>query len=181
MENGNKRPTFYYNGEQLKPIKAGGVIIYKIEDGSIKILLIKIKQFCKSVKDGVKDGEVKEVYEDIGGKTDSGDISFYDTVSREVAEETNNVINPQIIKHQLSYSDNLYIEHAKYLLYIIKANSYEKNLNTQSFGDKEIHDNIDRTIVWIDALDYLNNLKKFNPRLHSNEIKEYFKKLIKLS
>lgn len=174
MENRNKRPTFYYNNDELKPIKAGGVIIYKIEEKSIKILLIKIK-YINQKKD------IYDFYEDIGGKTDKIDISFYDTISREVAEETNNVINPQIIKYQMSYSDDLYIEHAKYLLYIIKANSYERNLNTQSFGNKEIHDNIDRTIEWIDINDYLNNTKKFNPRIHSNEIKEYFTKLIKLS
>ena len=58
MENGNKRHTFYYNGDAHKPIKAGGVIIYKIEDNSIKILLIKIKQVYKLIKETE---EVKEV------------------------------------------------------------------------------------------------------------------------
>ena len=76
-----KRPTFYYDNDEFKPIRAGGIIIYKIENNSIKLLLIRTNY------------NNKEMYEDIGGKTDSNDISFLNTISREVGEETNYVIN----------------------------------------------------------------------------------------
>ena len=164
-----KRPTFYYDNDEFKPIRAGGLIIYKIEQNKIKLLLIRTN--FNNI----------EVFEDIGGKTDSKDISFYETISREVGEETNNVINPNIIKNQLYNADSIYISHGKYLLYIIKANNYEKKLDVIDFGNKEIHDNIDRTIEWVNVDDYINQTKNFNVRLHSNELKKYFINLIKAS
>lgn len=164
-----KRPTFYYDNDEFKPIRAGGIIIYKIEDNSIKLLLIRTNY------------NNKEMFEDIGGKTDINDISFYDTISREVGEETNFVINPDIITHQLSYADSIYIPHGKYLLYIIRANNYERKLTPSHFGDKETHDNIERTIEWVNVNDYINHTKNFNPRLHNNDLKKYFLNLIKVS
>ena len=164
-----KRPTFYYDNDEFKPIRAGGIIIYKIENNSIKLLLIRTNY------------NNKEMYEDIGGKTDSNDISFLNTISREVGEETNYVINPDIITYQLHSADSIYIPHGKYLLYIIRANNYERKLTSTHFGDKETHDNIDRTIEWVNLDDYINHTKNFNPRLHNNDLKKYFLNLIKVS
>ena len=87
-----ERPTFSYNNDNTKPIRAGGVILYKrTNNNNIEVLLIKkiIDNTCR--------------YEDIGGKTDSSDINIFDTISRETEEETNNVINKNIIKTQLKH------------------------------------------------------------------------------
>ena len=35
------RPTFYYNNDETKPIRAGGVIIYREINNKIQFLLIK--------------------------------------------------------------------------------------------------------------------------------------------
>jgi hypothetical protein len=126
----NNRPTFYYYNDNSKPIRAGGIIIYRIMNNIIEFLLIK------------KNYNNIERYEDIGGKTDINDITINDTIAREVCEETNLVINQDIIKYQLSISVNIYIPHSKYLLYLIESNVYEKNLKSKYFGDKEIHDDL---------------------------------------
>jgi 8-oxo-dGTP pyrophosphatase MutT (NUDIX family) len=142
-----------------KPIRAGGVLLFNNKKSKIKLLMIK-KTY-------------QLMYEDIGGKTSSFDDDIYETISREVSEETNNLINSEIIKKQLCKGKCFYIPHAKYLLIIVKSNSYERKLTDKDFGDKEIHDDINRTIEWINLNDFLENKLNFNPRLHSNELKEY--------
>ena len=157
------RPTFYYENDKTKPIRAGGVIIYKKVGNDIKLLMIKTTH--RNVTR----------YEDIGGKTDINDITEYDTVSREVAEETNLVINQKIIKYQLKNADSIYVPYSKYLVFLVEANLYERNLKSTYFGDKEIQDNIYRTINWISLDSYLNNTLNFNPRITSDHIKELIK------
>jgi ADP-ribose pyrophosphatase YjhB (NUDIX family) len=158
----NDRPTFYYNNDKDKPIRAGGIIFYKKDNDDIKILLIKDN----------------DRYEDIGGRTDIKDITIIDTVSREVEEETNNVIKSNNIKNILITSQSFYIPHGKYIIYLVEADNYIKNLDSSVFGDIEIHDNIHRTIKWVNINKYIYNKKKFNPRIMSNEIKEYIQKNI---
>jgi hypothetical protein len=69
-------PTFSYNNDNTKPIRAGGVILYKrTNNNNIEILLIK-----KLI------GNIYQ-YEDIGGKTDSLDSNILDTISREAEEK----------------------------------------------------------------------------------------------
>jgi hypothetical protein len=79
----NDRPTFYYNDDITKPIRAGGVIIYREINNKIQFLLIK------------KSLNIIERYEDIGGKTDIIDVTQYDPIAREVSEETNLVIGSE--------------------------------------------------------------------------------------
>jgi len=161
--NYSDRPTFYYQNDISKPIRAGGVIIYRIFNDSIQFLMIKTKY------------KNYDRYEDIGGKTDKIDISELDTIAREVSEETNQIINQQIIKYQLTKSKSIYIPHSKYLLYFVKANLYEQNLKSVYFGDKEIKDDIFRTIHWIDIKSFINNKLNFNPRITSDDVNKFIK------
>jgi hypothetical protein len=165
--NNSFRPTFYFEDDKTKPIRAGGVLIYKFVDDQIKLLMIKTNY----------NDEIR--FEDIGGKTDINDVTEFDTVSREVSEETNLIINQQIIKYQLKNSTSIYIPNSKYILYLVEANLYERNLKSNYFGNKEIYDDIKRTIHWINLETYLNNKVKIHPRICSNDVKEiiydYFK------
>ena len=161
------RPTFYYMNDLSKPIRAGGVLFFNYNKSRIELLMIK--KFSKYLK-----------YEDIGGKTSECDNNIYETVAREVSEETNNVINFIIIKNQLHLAKCIYIPHAKYLLFIVKANSYERRLKTEIFGNKEIHDDINRTIEWVNSNDFLNNKLRVNSRLHSHELKGFLKEYFKI-
>jgi len=159
------RPTFLFNNDITKPIKAGGVLIYKKHNKQIKVLMIKTSY--KNI----------DRYEDIGGKTDYNDTNELDTVSREVNEETNQIIDEQIIKQQLQEVHNkcIYIAHGKYILYLIRANIYESGLTKECFGNKELHDNIPRTIDWINIESIINNKLNIHPRLCANEFKDALK------
>jgi hypothetical protein len=131
------RPTFLTDANE--PIRAGGVIIYRIIDNKMEILL-------QSKLNNMN----KPIYEDIGGRTDSVDITILDTISREVSEETNEVINQNIIRSQIYKSTNkLYHVKTKYLLYFVEANIYEAKLKPHYFGTMEQGDNILRSIEWV--------------------------------
>src|SRR5687768_9329323 len=69
------RKTLFYLDDNTKPIRAAGVIIYKIVDGIVNLLLIN----------------VNNRYEDLGGKIEHVDIEISDTVIREALEESNNL------------------------------------------------------------------------------------------
>ena len=157
----NKRPTFYFENDINKPIRAGGVLIYKKNNGFLKFLLIRKLTFGDNM------------HEDIGGKTDVGDNDIIDTISREVSEETNNVINKEIIKEQIKAGRPLYVPFSKYLIYLVEANEEQKKLNPLSFGDMEIHDSIKRKIYWIKVINFLNDVYNFNPRMNNQAIKIY--------
>jgi len=167
MDQKHLRPTFYYNEDKNMPIRASGCLIYKIYNNEIKFLMIKKTH--------------DEKYEDIGGKTDINDITEFDTISREVEEETNMVIDKNIIKYQLSRSKSVYISNSKYILYLIEANSYERNLKSKYFGRKEIKDNINRTVEWIGIENIIENKLNFNPRIANDILKNFLKDYFKLS
>lgn len=157
------RPTFSYLNDNNMPIRAGGVIIYRKINNQIEFLLIK-----KLI------GNI-ERYEDIGGKTDKNDTNEFDTIARETCEETNSIINEQIIKKQLEYSKSCYNLKSKYVLYFIKANKYEKKLKSHFFGDIEIHDSINRTIEWVNTKMIIDKIITLHPRLllMINDIKKH--------
>ena len=157
------RPTFNYLNNNNMPIRAGGVIIYRKINNHIEFLLIK-----KLI------GNV-ERYEDIGGKTDKNDTTEFDTIARETCEETNSIINEQIIKKQLEYSKSCYNLKSKYVLYFIKANKYEKKLKSHFFGDVETHDSINRTIEWVNTKMIIDKMITLHPRLllMINDIKKH--------
>ena len=156
------RPTFSYKNDVTKPVRAGGVIIYRKFNKEVEILLIN-----KLI------GDVNR-YEDIGGKTDTVDIHEFDTISREVFEETNSKINKNIIKNQIKNSKSIYSAKSKYSLYFIKANKYERKLKSEDFGDSENHDSIVRTIHWVNIKKITNEEISLHPRLKLmlDELKE---------
>ena len=160
------RNTFYYNNDKNNEIKAGGLLIYKIKDNEIFLLLI----------------ESRGLYEDIGGCSDCKDDSIYDTIIREVEEETNNIIKRENLNELLNNSEEFYNKNCKYLLLIIKANEFLQNLNSEQFGDKEIHDNIIRKIKWINIDEFFNKntLKyKINFRLKNKILFDKLEKIKK--
>lgn len=152
------RQVFYYNGDYSKPILAGGVIFYRYIGMQLQLLMIY----------------KGNVIEDIGGKTEFNDLSIYDTVAREVSEETNGIVNSIVIYNQLLYSPCVYMPNCKYVTFFVKSNSYESMLTSENFGDKEIKFNLFRKIMWINIADihkyktaHRVNLKNiYNPHLY---------------
>ena len=153
------RPTFYYNNDKTKNIRAGGILFYKTIDNLKYFLFI--------------DNKYSNWIEDLGGKTDLQDKSIMNTIIREVDEETNNLIKKDKIYECLhKNSQKFYNEYSKYLLYVIEANDYISNLTTEDFGEKESHTGFTREILWIPQ----NEIKKFklSPRLAIPELSKFF-------
>lgn len=140
----SERNIFYYNNDKNNEIKAGGLLIYKKENNNIFLLLI----------------ENRGLYEDIGGRCDLSDKNIIETITREVEEETNNIIKKENLV--LENYKEFYNKKCKYLMLILHADEYIKNLKSEQFGDIEIHDNIQRKIKWIDINEFFDkNIIKY--------------------
>ena len=127
------RPTFYLDDEETQPIRAGGVLLYRNNEGSIDLLLVENRGY----------------YEDLGGCTDTDDKDFYDTVARETEEESNKMIKYKSIHKRIRDAAYIYMERSKYIVFIVEATERESKLKQADFGSKEIHDDFERTIKWI--------------------------------
>lgn len=156
------RPTFYFNNDNSKPLRAGGILFYKIINNIPYFLMI--------------DNTYSKCIEDIGGKTDIDDKSINNTIFRELDEETNSLIGKNCINIDvLKKSKKIYCEYSKYLLYLVKADDYISNLSTESFGDKENYNGFDRKIYWYSRDDIKK--AKLNPRLIIKELSEFIDNL----
>jgi 8-oxo-dGTP pyrophosphatase MutT (NUDIX family) len=158
------RPTFYLNNDKTKPVRAGGVIIYKFTRKGMELLLI----------------ENRGQYEDIGGCTDISDKTYIDTIVREVYEETNKLIKRKNTRQKLVSSSNVYISISKYVIHFIEATERQKKLTLKDFGPKEIHDDIERTIQWIPLSHFLDSniiAYKLNFRLKNKVVFDKLKQL----
>lgn len=90
-------------------VHAAGVMLYK-NVGTPKILIQNRLKY----------------FEDIGGRTSDEDSDIYDTAIREIKEESNNIIS--IDKDRLKGAKYIYCSHAKYMLFLLKANEIEKKI-----------------------------------------------------
>ncbi len=86
--------------------------------------------------------------EDLGGKVEPEDASVYETIAREVSEETNGVIPFQDILERVSQEPVHYKRDSKYALALMPASRAEFALNSRQFGQVEYKDNFPREIRW---------------------------------
>lgn len=157
-QNYNERPTFHYRFARSKPIRAGGVLYYKKVGDSIELLLIK--------------RDDKDYYEDVGGKTSPEDKNVFDTVAREVDEETNKKMPYEVVMEQIKKAPSIYVNNSKYILFLVEATPEQQLFTTEDFSNLETHENISRTIHWVDMSIYMNKKHTFNPRMETNKLKE---------
>ncbi len=173
----DKRPTFYYNNpanNSNNKIRAGGVIFYYQDSltKNIKMLM----QYTEKIKDNVK----RNLYEDIGGKTDEVDTCINDTIIREVIEETNSVISKDILIKYLEKENHiLYLKHSKYYLVLINVDDDIKIIDKRAFGKIENSTNKKRMFYWIDATRLKTKGTPFNERIWflRKEINNFFETL----
>lgn len=132
--NKKDRPTFLLNDSKSKPLRAGGVLFYKLTEDDIEFLVI----------------DKDDRYEDLGGKTDVGDSDIYRTVSREVFEESNGKFQEKNIRDRLISNDKyVYKSSSKYINFLLEVTKEESMLETVDFGTKETYCNMTREIRWI--------------------------------
>jgi len=166
MDSQTVSKIFYFENDQTKPIYATGVLIYR---NHFEKMLCLIQDH-------------NNLYEDIGGSIDPGDMTLLGTVSRSVEDETNGIISSSDIIQRLETSKKIYIPASKYCLFIIEATEKETMLKKADFGTDEKHDNIRRTIGWIARADLsLPHVIRYrlNHRLRNKAIFEYLKELEK--
>ena len=118
-----KRPTFYYNNDKQNPIRAVGLILTYINKQNQKLYLMNIEQ---------KNNKTK--FCDIGGKTDYGDKSPYDTILRETKEETNNNLFGVTRKQEFNHLFKLLFQKSKITYHYSQQNKYLVYQLTFSFN-----------------------------------------------
>ena len=142
-------------------VHAAGICLFKKDENGIKILF----QYKNNL------------YEDLGGKINHKDNDIFDTVIREAAEESNNLII--IEKERIKTSKLYYNKPAKYLSMVLEANLKESLFVAENFGKKETCDNINRTIEWIPLEDL--DIVYFHPRISKENITSIIKDLTDLN
>jgi len=125
-----------YQNIYFNTISAAGCLFYKDDN---KLLLIEYADPNWTRLD------------DFGGVVDENDETIYDTIIRETAEETNNIIDEKLMKQLLENNDNKYFYNklSKYFFVLIRVDDYFFP-NTYVFGIKEQHDQILRKVKWYD-------------------------------
>jgi hypothetical protein len=168
----DNRPTFYANNNENNQIRAGGVIFYKKDPLTKQIKMLM--QYTERIdqRTNVK----RNVYEDIGGKTDEKDESINDTIMREVIEETNGIITKEIVKEHLEKEHHkIYLKHSKYYLILIEANKNIIDIDRRAYGKGESNGKL-RQFHWVDSIRLKTTGTPFNQRiwLSRKEINDYF-------
>ena len=152
------RPTFYFKNNLKLPIRAAGVLPFKRDGDNIKFLMIKRRNR----------------HEDFGGKTDMIDKCIEETAVREAYEESNGIFDKETIIRQLYYTvlpktNVAYSKMSKYIVFFVEVT---EDYDCDVFGDREIHDDIDRTVEWVDIGCFLDD--DFLDRLHCRLKFNYF-------
>lgn len=154
------RPTFYLDNNKNQPIKAGGALIYRVNNKLKDIELLLIKNRGR--------------YEDFGGRTDIKDKTILDTVCREIDEESNNIFRKKPLKKIFTKCNYIYSTWSKYVIYMYELSTTNEyyNIDPIIFGNRETHDNIERTVQWIPYSIYKSNefQKEVNFRLKIKEL-----------
>jgi hypothetical protein len=107
--------------------------------------------------------------EDFGGSINNNDKCIYDTIRRELFEESNGVFDEYLTSNEINdmiqNADQLYNKDNKYFLLISKLPSKMEDISLDMFGTKENqNESVKRTLKWILFKDMLNN-KMLNKKI----------------
>ena len=156
------RPTFYYEQDNIKyELRAGGVLFYKKTDDGTYFLMIRSR------------GKL----EDFGGCTDQADRDIFDTISREVEEESNKIFDRNDIRKRLDNFVPIISKESKYMLFLLPLVGKDEKIEPSDFGNKEDHDNIERTVEWVNADNFSDSTffnRELNFRLKINSLRNLY-------
>jgi len=175
MNVNNKKQIFYWRNNKNKEIKAVGVLF--IQNGKV---LVQIKT-------------TNDIYEDIGGKTEIYDKTYFDTVSREVSEEINDsfyyIKKINKIKEKKYLSNNkikkliknnkiktVYLNKSKYLIFIVNI-PLKYKIDFIKYGNYQKKNNIKRKLKWINIHKFIKlfYIEKLHYRLRNTYLINFFK------
>lgn len=166
------RKVFYFEDDKEKPILAAGVLFVRDDtNGRKEVLVQKVKK---------EDGSF--VFSDFGGKVDLDDNTPIQAMARELGEEINysiysknrkTFLDDEALKKilQKNIIQKIYLPVAKYFLIFAKFDD-NLDIDMEKTGTKESHDNIERTVEWIRADQFIQNYfdQKLHPRLWSRQV-----------
>lgn len=158
-----QRQVFDFETENIvkgpcpKPVLAAGVLFHKIVDGDVQVLVVRY--FDPNWPN----------LDDLGGRANIFDRHVFDTIVREVREETNGIIEITLAMSQIA--KKVYVPESKYACWLIDADSQEANgvanLECADFGVLERDDDIFRLVNWFKIPKDEELIKKFFAvRLH---------------
>jgi 8-oxo-dGTP pyrophosphatase MutT (NUDIX family) len=126
------RPTYYFDDDLSKPVRAAGVMFYRQNKYNTHFLMIMSKNY----------------YEDFGGRSDKIDTCIEDIASREAEEESNLYFNKDKLYEKITKSTipPIYYSNSKYVIFFVEL---KENIDVYEFGDEEFHCNIKRTVEWV--------------------------------
>ena len=151
-------PRLYYNHDATCPVKTTGVLPFTRHDGKIFVLLQ-----CYTDK---------SLYQDFGGGLRFDDSTTVAAAARECHEESNGVINSDVLEKELSEEFASYHQRGKYLVFFVEISPIHPSV----FGTKEHHDDIERTCHWVE----LDMVRRYHlhPRLKYSEFDSDLRKMI---
>jgi len=180
------RPIFYYKNNMVCELKAGGVILYKYENKNVKFLMIHSNNKYEDFG-GRTDNHDKNIEETIAREAEEESNKILDkkSILNEIHKYKNDVCDirdeiDELEVDELEKEFNLFLGNtinkpnnrniikevyskpSKYLIYIIPTTI---NYDPNSFGDREIHDNIRRTVEWV-SYEFLTDQNTYDNKLH---------------
>lgn len=142
--------------------RGAGALLYRKQNNIIELLVIS------------KNNDIT----DIGGKREDKDKFIYETVAREVDEETNQMIKSSDILERAKNAKYIYTEDKGYATCLIESTDNEKQLKSIDFDFHEKNKTHNRIINWININDFKNEkIGKINKRINKNAL---YDELIKL-
>jgi 8-oxo-dGTP pyrophosphatase MutT (NUDIX family) len=119
-------------------ISACGCLLYKYINGEVHLLLVKYTNPKFPLLD------------DLGGKIELTDDSLFEAMAREVAEETNQIIDVAELQRLVNSSNSIhhyYNQPCKYFATVIEVPE-NYLMDTSIFGSVETGNQIGRTLKW---------------------------------
>ncbi|AYV83894.1 MAG: nucleolar GTP-binding protein 1 [Hyperionvirus sp.] len=149
------RPTFYHPTND-SPCRASGIIYMHTDNLNV----IRFLMIVTAKDDG-------DELEPAGGKTDEKDKDILDTAIREAHEELNGVI--QTSKDALT--ESVYCKPNKYIVFFVAITSM---IAEETFGDREIYEDIPRKVKWLTYDEIANyKIRKIDKKLFMSKIKMF--------
>jgi hypothetical protein len=108
------------------------------------------------------------ILSDFGGKVDAKDNSPFQTLTREIQEETNGKLPHYDVES--STIGVCYIPESKYILFICQAPQSFDDMDLLSFGSSEEHSSIPRTVSWVSVSNFIKSKTPLHPRLVISQI-----------
>jgi hypothetical protein len=173
-------------------VKAAGILFYHIAEKSLFILVSEKKVKYKrppelntstiSTRRKRDTNEYKIIWEDFGGKVDPDDRSIYDTAVRETLEESNDIFDEGYLRTEIqkvSVQDFVWNANCCYGTFILPL---MEKIDPTLLGEKELHDNLDRTCKWVTYADFLRQRKnKIHIRLKTKKLLSVLDKIATLA